>query len=93
MGRGLNLLLRHADGREVTAQEAYDAFMKTRVLIVIDRTTYEAISMLWYDNNSLQDDPTNVGCVRLFFMEDVSGVATISHITVGDSSLIPAQQG
>ena len=81
--------LKHADGTEVTAQEAHDAFMNTRVLIVIDGTTYEAISMLWYDNNSAQDDPTNVGFVRLRFMEDVSGVATISDRSVGDSSLIP----
>ena len=81
--------LKYADGTEVTAQETYDAFMNTRVLIVIDRTTYEAISMLWYDNNSAQDDPTNVGFVRLCFMEDVSEVATISYISVGDSSLIP----
>ena len=85
--------LKHADGTEVTAQEAYDAFMNTRVLIVIDKTTYEAINMLWYDNNSAQNDPTNVGYVRLFFMEDVSGVATISYKSVGDPSLVPAQQG
>ena len=85
--------LKYADGTDVTAQEAYDAFMNTRVLIVIDETTYEAINMLWYDNNSAQNDPTNVGYVRLFFMEDVSGVATINYITVGDSSLVPAQQG
>ena len=81
--------LKYADGTEVTAQEAHDAFMNTRVLIVIDGTTYEAISMLWYDNNSLQDDPTNVGYVKLFFMEDVSGVATISNRSVGKSSLVP----
>ena len=82
--------LAHAGGTKATAQEVYDAFMNTRVLIVIDGTTYEAISMLWYDNNSAQTDPTNVGYVRLFFMEDVSGVATISHRTVGNSSLVPA---
>lgn len=81
--------LKYADGREVTAQEAYDAFMNTRVLIVIDGTTYEAISMLWYDNNSAQVDPANVGFVRLYFMEDVSGVATISNRSVGSSSLVP----
>ena len=81
--------LKYADGREVTAQEAYDAFMNTRVLIVIDGTTYEAISMLWYDNNSAQVDPANVGFVKLYFMEDVSGVATISNRSVGSSSLVP----
>ena len=81
--------LKYADGTEVTAQEAYDAFMNTRVLIVIDGTTYEAISMLWYDNNSAQDDPANVGFVKLYFMEDVSGVATISNRSVGSSSLVP----
>lgn len=30
--------LKHADGTDVTAQEAYDAFMNTRVLIVIEKT-------------------------------------------------------
>ena len=81
--------LKRADGTAVTAQEAYDAFINTRVLIVIDGTTYEAISMLWYDNNSAQVDPANVGFVKLYFMEDVSGVATISNRSVGSSSLVP----
>ena len=84
--------LKHADGTAVTAQEAYDAFMNTRVLIVKSGTTYEAINMMWYDNNSAQTDPANVGFVRLCFMEDVSGVATISYRTVGNSSLVPKQQ-
>ena len=35
--------LKHADGTVVTAQEAYDAFMNTRVLIVKSGTTYESI--------------------------------------------------
>ena len=82
--------LKYADGTEVTAQEAYDAFMNTRVLIVIDRTTYEAISMLWYDNNSAQDDPTNVGYVQLSYVVDSSDTASISIIQVGNASLIPA---
>ena len=62
--------LKHANGTEVTAQEAYDAFMNTRVLLVRDKTTYEAISMLWYDNNSAQTDPTNVGYVQLSYVEN-----------------------
>ena len=82
--------LKHADGTEVTAQEAYDAFMNTRVLIVKNRTTYEAISMVWYDNNSSQDDPTNVGYVRLHYMtEDTSGALDLAAIHVGKSSLVP----
>ena len=85
--------LKDADGTEATAQEAYDAFMNTRVLIVIDGTTYETISMLWYDNNSAQDDPTNVGYVKLYYMYDNSGTAIIKHADAGDSSLVPTQQG
>ena len=83
--------LKHADGTEATAQEAYDAFMNTRVLIVIDGTTYEAISMLWYDNNSAQADPTNVGFVRLrYVFEGAGGTVSLAAIAVGNSSLIPA---
>ena len=85
--------LKHADGTAVTAQEAFDAFMNTRVLIVKNGTTYEAISMLWYDNNSAQDDPTNVGYVNLNAMKNNSGTASISPIEVGDPSLVPTQQG
>ena len=82
--------LKHANGTEVTAQEAYDAFMNTRVLIVEGDTTYEAISMVWYDSNSAQTDHTNVGYVRLDAMHNNSGAASISLINVGDSSLVPA---
>ena len=82
--------LKHADGTEVTAQEAYDAFMNTRVLIVKDETTYEAISMVWYDNNSAQTDPTNVGYVQLSYVVDSAGTVSISTIKVGNASLVPA---
>ena len=82
--------LKHADGTEVTAQEAYDAFMNTRVLIAKDKTTYEAINMVWYDNNSAQTDPTNVGYVKLSYVVDSSGTASISTIKVGNASLVPA---
>ena len=82
--------LKHANGTEVTAQEAYDAFMNTRVLIVNNGITYEAISMVWYDNNSAQTDPTNVGYVQLSYVVDSSGTASISTIKVGNASLVPA---
>ena len=82
--------LKYADGTEVTAQEAYDAFMNTRVLIVKDGTTYEAISMTWYDNNSAQTDTANVGYVQLSYVVDSSDTASISIIQVGNASLIPA---
>ena len=83
--------LKHADGTAVTAQEAYDAFMNTRVLIVKNPTTYEAISMVWYDNNSAQTDPANVGFVRLkYVFEGVDGAVGLTVIDVGDSSLVPA---
>ena len=83
-------ILKHANGTEVTAQEAYDAFMNTRVLIVKDGTTHEAINMVWYDNNSAQTDPTNVGYVQLSYVVDSSGTASISTIKVGNASLVPA---
>lgn len=82
--------LKHANGTEVTAQEAYDAFMNTRVLIVNNGITYEAINMKWYDINSAQTDPANVGYVQLSYVVDSSGTASISNIKVGNSSLIPA---
>ena len=82
--------LKYADGTEVTAQEAYDAFMNTRVLIVKNNTTQEARSREWYDNNSAQDDPTNVGYVQLSYVVDSSDTASISIIQVGNASLIPA---
>ena len=51
-------VLVHANGTEVTAQEAYDAFMNTRVLINAAGTGVgEAVSMVWYDNNSAQTAP------------------------------------
>ena len=82
--------LKHADGTVVTAQEAYDAFMNTRVLIVRDKTTYEAINMVWYDNNSAQTDPTNVGYVKLNTVYDNSGTVSIATTEVGNKSLVPA---
>ena len=88
--KGPVLILKHADGTEVTAQEAYDAFMNTRVLIVRNETAHEAINMVRYDNNSAQTDPTNVGYVQLSYVEDSSSTASISIITVGNSSLVPA---
>ena len=82
--------LKHADGTVVTAQEAYDAFMNTRVLIVKGETTYESISMEWYDTNSTQADPTNVGYVKLNYVVNSAGTVSISTITVGNASLVPA---
>ena len=83
------LKLKHADGTLVTAQEAYDAFMNTRVLIVKGNTTYEVVNMVWYDNNSAQTDPTNVGYVELRYLVDNSGTGAISIINVGDATLVP----
>ena len=83
-------ILKHTNGTAVTAQEAYDTFMNTRVLIVHNNTTYEAISMMWYDNNSAQTDPANVGFVRLkYVVESVNGAVDLAAINVGDSSLVP----
>ena len=85
--------LKHSNGTAVTAQEAYDAFMNTRILIVLGETTHEAISMVWYDNNSAQDDPTNVGYVKLSYVTNVAGALVINNAQAGDSSLVPLQQG
>ena len=82
-------ILKHANGTLVTAQEAYDAFMNTRVLIVKSGITYEVINMVWYDNNSAQADPTNVGYVNMFIVENNLGKPQMSPITVGDVSLAP----
>ena len=84
------VILKHADGTEVSAQEAYDAFMNTRVLIVHPQgTTYEANAMVWYDNNSKRDDPANVGYVRLYYLKsDLSPLKSYSAYT-GDPSLAP----
>ena len=81
--------LKHADGTAVTAQEAFDAFMNTSVLIVSNGTTYEAINMVWYDNNSAQDDPANVGYVKLQYAGNNNGTIFINPAVVGDSSLVP----
>lgn len=86
-------VLKHANGTEVTAQEAYDAFMNTRVLIVLGETTHEAISMVWYDNNSAQTDPTNVGYVKLSYVTKVNTAVAINNVQAGNSSLVPLQQG
>ena len=85
--------LKHADGTPVSAQEAHDAFMKTRVLIVEGGITCEAINMVWYDNNSAQADPTNVGFVKLIFTYSDSGAAYVHSAQAGDPSLVPTQQG
>ena len=87
---GVAITLKHSNGTAVTAQEAYDAFMNTRVLIVNNGITYEAINMVWYDNNSAQTDPANVGYVKLSYVVDSSGTASISTIKVGNASLVPA---
>ena len=84
---------KHADGTEVTAQEAYDAFMNTRVLLDIDKSIHEAVNMVWYDTNSAQDDPSNVGYVRLSYVTNSTGTAQLSAPEIGDSSLVPEQQG
>ena len=82
--------LKHADGTAVTAQEAFDAFMNTRVLLVQNTTTYEVISMDWRDNNKTQTDPTNVGYVKLQYAGNDNGTIFINPTAVGDSSLVPA---
>lgn len=45
--------------------------------------------MVWYDNNSAQTDPTNVGYVKLSFVYNDLGTTQISPLEVGNSSLVP----
>lgn len=85
----LQTTLKHADGRLVTAQEAYDAFMTTRVLIDESGRIYLATSIEWYDNNSAQSNPANVGFVIMHY---VNNVGTHNSVLVGDSSLKPSEQ-
>lgn len=82
--------LKRADGTVVTAQEAHDAFMNTRVLIVASGTVYKVTSMMWYDNNSEQNDPTNVGYVEMCYVYNSGNTPGIDFIGIGDSSLVPA---
>ena len=86
--------LLHADGTAVTAQEAYDAFMNTRVLLVSPQgTTYEAATMEWRDKNSGQVDRANVGYVELYYIRNELSPLQSYSASAGDSSLVPAQQG
>lgn len=79
--------IKHADGTLVTAQEAYDAFMTTRVLINIDSGSIStAANIEWYDNNSAQSDPTNVGYV---IMRCLLNDGTTKPVSAGNSSLKP----
>ena len=89
---GSSVKLKHANGTVVAAQEAYDAFMNTRVLIkAAGAGVSEAVSMVWYDNNSAQNDPANVGYVKLSIVYDNNnGGVGISTFEAGDSSLAPA---
>ena len=89
-----SVLLKHADGNLVGAQEAYDAFMNTRVLLATPQgTTYEALNMVWYDNNSAQTDPANVGYVELYYVEADANPLQSYGAQAGNSSLIPPPRG
>lgn len=74
--------LQHADGTEVTAQEAYDAFMSGNVIIDLGNRAFTALGITWVDNNGTNNDPNNVGYVEL-----VTADKKIK-IVVGDASLI-----
>ena len=82
-------ILKHANGKPVHAQEAYDAFMNTRVILADSvGNTYEALTMKWYDNNSAQTDPTNVGYVELDYIKTDASPLQSYGASAGDSSLI-----
>ena len=53
------------NGEDVTAQQAYDAFMNGVVLVELKGKGMEMItSMVWRDSNGGQSDPSNVVGVR-----------------------------
>ena len=87
-------VLRHDDGTEITAQEAYNAFMNGRVLLqhrTVSNLKGSPISIVtnieWYDNNSTWNDPTNVGYVCMYYYNKSTNNTTT--IEVGDISLKP----
>ena len=74
--------LQHADGTAVTAQEVYDAFMSGPVFLYADMMYVVPTNWAWFDINSTQDDPTNVGLVVIMVSDNIT-------ITIGDKSLSP----
>lgn len=83
MAQGELKPLKYADGTYVSAQNAYEAFMNSRVLIVRNGVTYEAIGMKWHDANSTQDDPTQVKYAELHYVDGTSDAATLQTIKIG----------
>lgn len=71
--------LQKEDGTEVTAQEVYDAFMGGPVFLHIEGMYIVPIQWAWFDINSTQDDPTNVGLVVIRISDKT--------INIGDTSL------
>ena len=71
--------LQHADGREVTAQEVYDALMSGPVFLYAEMRYLAPTGWTWVDINRTQDDPTNVGLVMI--------EAGRIQINIGDTSL------
>ena len=77
--------LQHADGTAVTAQEVYDAFMSGPVFLHAETRYLVPTGWTWFDINSTQDDPTNVGLVVIMVSDNRT-------ITIGDKSLSPVGQ-
>lgn len=76
--------LQHSDGTEVTAQEAYDAYMAGGVRLALAGNTTafaDVIAMSWVDSNGEQLDPANVGHVEFtyIFMSMTFGVVNIGE--------------
>ena len=67
--------LQHSDGTEVTAQEAYDAYMAggVRLMFSANSTFFvDVIAMNWVDGNDEQLDPANVAFM-IFAHSDANG--------------------
>ena len=74
--------LQHADGTAVTAQEVYDALMSGPVFLYAEMRYLVPTGWAWFDINSTQDDPTNVGLIVIMVSDNIT-------ITIGDKSLAP----
>lgn len=72
-------ILQKEDGSEVTAQEVYDALMSGPVFLHEKMRYLAPTGWVWFDINSTQDDPTNVGLVMV--------EAGRTRFTIGDTSL------
>lgn len=77
--------LQHSDGTEVTAQEAYDAYMAGGVRLEIPFSDgigfSDVVNMGWANSDNTQADPTNVAVVQYGYFKTTSLV----YIAIGQA--------